>query len=85
MKEFCPTSCGLIDDDSPVCEGKAGRDSCWHSNDEIYSNPIPIEMIWYSNVWIDALILGENGDDYIIDSPKSEGVTYIKKSSPLLK
>jgi len=85
MKEYCPPSCGMIDDDSPVCEGKSGRDSCWHSKDEIYSTPIPTEMIWYGSVWIQAMIVGENEDDYIIESDKADGVTYIKKDSPLLR
>jgi hypothetical protein len=58
---------------------------CVQSKDQVYEKPIPIEMIWYANVWIQALILGENGADYIIKSPKMEGVTYVKKTSKLLR
>ena len=78
---FCPKYCKFKDDNDLGFV----HDECHHNKDKVYDTPIPIEMIWYANVWIQALILGESEDTYIIQSPKAEGVTYIKKSSPLIK
>ena len=87
MKEFCPHTCGNFEEkDDRICRpgGKHGT-NCWHIDDKAYKGPVPIELMWYANVWINALIVGKNGDDFIIKSPKSEGVTYIKKTSRLIR
>ena len=85
-KKFCPKTCDQKYTDAEwLCNPTSKTDRCWSSHSVEYDEPIPIEMIWYARVWIDALILGENQDDYIIQSDKSEGVTYINKKSPLLR
>ena len=53
--------------------------------DKAYKEPVPIELLWYSNVWINAFIVGKTDDEFIIASPKSEGPTWIKKTSPLIR
>lgn len=79
--EFCPKYC-LFKDDEDL---DFVHNDCHHSKDKVYDKPIPVEIIWYANVWIQALLVGENGDWYYVRSPKAEGVTQIKKTSPLLR
>ena len=81
INELCPKDCVFYNDDDLDFIHK----DCHHSKDQIYSEPIPAEMIWYANVWINCFIIGENGDNYLIRSPKAEGVTSIKKKSPLIR
>ena len=78
---FCPKYCLFKNEDDLGFV----HDECHHNKDKVYEKPIPIEMIWYANVWVNALILGESEDTYIIKSPEIEGVTYVKKTSKLLR
>lgn len=87
MKEFCPSSCRNFETkDDRVCK-PTGEDAvdCWHVADKAYKQPVPIELMWYAGVWIDAFIVGKNGEDFVVQSPKAEGVSYIKKTSPLIR
>jgi hypothetical protein len=79
-KEFCPPYCLFGDLDESL-----GCDQCHHSKDKTYDKPIDIDLLWYADIWIKAQILGESGSDYIIKSPKAEGVITTKKNSPHIR
>lgn len=76
---FCPETCLFRKDKQSFV-----HEDCHHMKDRVYDRPIEAEIVWYANVWIDALVLGENEDEYIVQSPKS-GIIQIKKTSPLIK
>lgn len=79
--EFCPKDCVFLNDD----DLDFVHNECHHSKDIKYDEPIPVEIIWYANVWINALIIGESEGWYFIQSPKSQGVISIKKGSHLIR
>lgn len=76
---FCPETCLFRKDKQGFV-----HEDCHHLKDRKFEQPIPAEMIWYANVWISVLIIGENQDEYIVENPQT-GIIQVKKDSPLLK
>jgi hypothetical protein len=56
-KEFCPPSCGLITEDSPVC-----RNDCFHKDDMAFKNPFT-RMVFGKL----ELIVGMNRNEYYVE------------------
>lgn len=85
-REFCPPYCNKINEPVERCsdptflsDGDRSKDRCWHLDDREYDQYYLVELVWTRDQTREALVVGENGDDYILDD-----FSLIKKDSPLI-
>jgi len=87
-REFCPPYCNKIDKPIEACSAPTylsssrdpkGLDRCWHLDDVPYDKYYLVELRWTRDQTREALVVGENGDSYILDDG-----SYIRKNSPLI-